>query len=1269
MAPPGTSSSGSFFSAPKAKKEELSSEGSSQGTSNETMTSKKGKESLTKKVPHKVRVIESDSEEEAAEEEVASISSPHKSDEEKENKTKRPQNALSKGKEKIAKGKNGKKSVGRPQMKKDTTPEQKTDKEDIKKSKRNQTTKKSITKVPKERKSQKDCPPSKKRKSTGTDENEEGNREEKMKTDAGGDGEEDLEADSNDDDTFVAEKDSEVESLNETLETEDVDGDSADDKVRESNKDHLTKKDGNKVKIEDKLAKFKKTCENIKETTPEKSENKDEEDGDDEKADKKTCKGKKDLTPKKDKSRDKEDGDKDAKIDKEAPEGKEGHKTGKGENKEKEAKTKTSFGETNLASPNKSSTLSQRSSPGFTPDTVPPIRKTARKQLKRKSDSLESKQMSIIKKLKGEDDGDIASKTSNEDDIKPKDEDVESVKDEEREMTDDADSLESEEKCLVKEDEDGVRSETVMMGSLKNEVKKEKTEDKEEPMEVDSNDSKNEDQSSASSRPKPMAIHSFFSPRSTATPKKSATYTKNSPKGKKVSPSKESSNLLKKAGPSSASSPSKNRIDENTSEEEHDSSPQKRDRSHKNESPLKSNSSEKSEKKNIINPFAPKISGTGDVGASYNPGKSKYHPIKDAFWSRLEKVPYLALAKTMEIIENTSGRLKTIEILANFFRSVIILTPDDLLLCVYLCLNKVAPSFEGIELGIGETILMRAIAQASGRTVEKIKQDAEQKGDLGIVAEHSRSNQRIMFQPAKLTVRGVFDKLKEIALMTGNASQNKKIDKIKGMFVACRFSEARYLIRSLGGKLRIGLAEQSVLQAVAQACFLTPPGQEYPPEVIDAGEGISADKLKAKIDNYGLILKTTYCEFPSYDKIIPVILSEGLEELPNHCRLTPGIPLKPMLAHPTSGVSEVLKRFEKAKFTCEFKYDGERAQIHLKEDGTINIYSRNQEDNTSKYPDIIARLKSAVGDEVKSCVIDSEAVAWDREKKQILPFQVLSTRKRKDVNESDIKVQVCLFPFDLLYLNGEALVREPFERRRALLRENFKEVEGEFVFAKSMDSTNTEDIEEFLEESIKGNCEGLMVKTLEVDATYEIAKRSHNWLKLKKDYLDGVGDTIDVVVIGGYMGRGKRGGHYGGFLLACYDPDNEEYQTLCKIGTGFSDEDLLTHSTFFKCHVIEKPKSYYRYDNSIAPDNWFEPVQVWEIKCADLSISPVHKAAAGVVDPERGISLRFPRFLRIREDKTPEDATSSAQIADLYNSQEQIKNKKTSGKAVEEDFY
>ncbi|XP_059617642.1 DNA ligase 1 isoform X2 [Phlebotomus argentipes] len=656
-------------------------------------------------------------------------------------------------------------------------------------------------------------------------------------------------------------------------------------------------------------------------------------------------------------------------------------------------------------------------------------------------------------------------------------------------------------------------------------------------------------------------------------------------------------------------------------------------------------------------------------GNEYNPGKKAYHPINDAIWKQNEKVPYLALARTFQLIEETSGRLRMIDILSNYYRSVIVLSPEELLPSIFLCLNQVAPAHEGLELGIAETTLMKAIAQSTGRSMSQLKSDIQSIGDIGVVAEKSRSNQRMMFTPAPLHVTGVFQKLLEIAKMSGNQAMAKKVDKIQSMFVACKHSEARFLIRSLAGKLRIGLAEQSVLQAIAQACTDTPPSQGYPPKILSNLKKLGEAKFKARVDENALLVKTAHCECPDYGQIVPVLLKDGPSALPEKCKMLPGTPVKPMLAHPTKDIQDVFQRFDNIDFTCEWKYDGERAQIHIKENGSVAIFSRNQENNTTKYPDIIARIDAVKKDTVESCILDCEAVAWDVEKQQIMPFQVLSTRKRKDASETDIKIQVCVFMFDLLFFNGKPLVREPLFERRRLLRENFIEVEGAWKFATSLDTNDINDLQNFLDESVKGNCEGLMVKSLKQDATYEIAKRSRNWLKLKKDYLSGVGDSLDLVVIGGYRGKGRRTGTFGGFLLACFDPEREEYQSICKIGTGFSDEALQEHTEFLNQHKIPSPRSYYRFDSSHQPDDWFDAVQVWEVKCADLSLSPVHKAALGLVDPSKGISLRFPRYIRIRDDKKVEDATSAQQVVEMYSNQDQIKNQKNNSNAAEDDFY
>lgn len=288
---------------------------------------------------------------------------------------------------------------------------------------------------------------------------------------------------------------------------------------------------------------------------------------------------------------------------------------------------------------------------------------------------------------------------------------------------------------------------------------------------------------------------------------------------------------------------------------------------------------------------------------------------------------------------------------------------------------------------------------------------------------------------------------------------------------------------------------------------------------------------------------------------------------------------------------------------------------------------------------------------VTSFVLDCELVAYDRQKQKILPFQILITRARKNVAVSDIKVEVCIYAFDLLYLDGRPLIQEELKVRRECLYESFEEEAGFFQFATAITSNDIEEIQKFLDAAVDASCEGLIIKTLNKDATYEPSKRSLNWLKLKKDYMDSIGDSLDLVPIAAFHGRGKRTGVYGAFLLACYDSNNEEFQSICKIGTGFSEAVLEERSASLRSKVIPKPKSYYRYAETISPDVWFEPTEVWEVKAADLTISPVHRAATGIIDPDKGISLRFPRLVRVREDKAPEQASSSEQVADMYSAQ------------------
>ncbi|KAK3716395.1 ATP-dependent DNA ligase Cdc17 [Vermiconidia calcicola] len=666
-------------------------------------------------------------------------------------------------------------------------------------------------------------------------------------------------------------------------------------------------------------------------------------------------------------------------------------------------------------------------------------------------------------------------------------------------------------------------------------------------------------------------------------------------------------------------------------------------------------------------------------------------------WKAGDPVPYAALCTTFSKIELTTKRLEILAHCAQFLRQVLRLTPNDLLPTVLLMIGKLAADYAGVELGIGESLIMKAIGESTGRNLKIIKEDQQKIGDLGLVAAKSRQNQPTMFKPKPLTVRGVHEGLMKIATVEGQGAQGRKVDGIKKLLSSADTnlpkgqtvditqdkggpSEAKFIIRALEGKMRLGLADKNLQVAISHAMVayaVSQDGKQVPSETeLKKGEEV---------------FKAVYNELPSYEVIVPALLKGGIWKLRETCKLQPGVPLKPMLAKPTKSIGEVLDRFEGKDFTCEYKYDGERAQIHFvahdsdteyaatvapsagkSERGTSNIFSRNSEDLSKKYPDILAKLPTWVKKGTKSFVLDCETVAWDVEKRHVLPFQQLMTRKKKDVKVEDVKVKVCVFAFDVLFLNGEALVNKSFRERRDLMYGAFEEVEGEFSFAKFGNTREVEEIQTLLDESIQASCEGLMVKMLDgVESHYEPSRRSQNWLKVKKDYLSGAGDSLDLVVLGAYYGKGKRTSVYGAFHLACYNQASEQYETVCNIGTGFSEAILAELYDALSPLAIDRAKPFYDHSTgkNDQPDVWFEPRYVWEVKTADLTLSPRYRAAAsefGGDGVHKGVSLRFPRFIRVRDDKKPEEATSSRQAVEMYRKQAEVgKDKKA---AVDDDF-
>lgn len=452
------------------------------------------------------------------------------------------------------------------------------------------------------------------------------------------------------------------------------------------------------------------------------------------------------------------------------------------------------------------------------------------------------------------------------------------------------------------------------------------------------------------------------------------------------------------------------------------------------------------------------------------------------------------------------------------------------------------------------------------------------------------------------------------------------------------------------------------------------------------------------------IVKACFARRPNYNDLVPCLLETGpTEELLIRCGLALHIPLRPMLGSITRDLGEMLTKLQGRDFSCEYKYDGQRGQIHCDENGKVSIFSRHLELMTDKYPDLVALVPKIRGDGVKSFIMEGEIVATDQETGELKTFQTLAGRGRKDIVITDVKIDVCFFAFDLMYLNGEELLDRTFRERRELLRSLFTEVPRRFTWVNSVDATSaeTEKVQGFLKNAIDMKCEGIMVKILDnlpnlsldqaeedlgdaalpipltpsrltskesnaetqtktppktrrkaLLATYEPDKRLDSWLKVKKDYNSSSFDTIDLIPVAGWHGQGRKSAWWSPILLAARNPETGALEAVCKCISGFTDKFYKENKEFYAedgPNVIERP-SYVEYAGN--PDVWFEPQEVWEMAFADITLSPVYTAAIGLISEDRGLSMRFPRFLKKREDKSIEEASTSDFLATLYRRQE-----------------
>ena len=617
-------------------------------------------------------------------------------------------------------------------------------------------------------------------------------------------------------------------------------------------------------------------------------------------------------------------------------------------------------------------------------------------------------------------------------------------------------------------------------------------------------------------------------------------------------------------------------------------------------------------------------------------------------WKSQENVPFSFVANILELVEKETERNLINEMFSKYFLAILCTTPLDIIPFIFLCMGILRPRHEGVKLNIGDEILIHSIAEASGSSSNKIKQYLKENGDLGSVAQNCRSNQKTMTSmlgkiSKPYSIKSVYATFLEISSLEGQNSQKQRGSKIQGLLMSAQPNEVKFLVRMLQGKLRIGASQPTFLIALGYAF-----------RRIEYLQG----KIKNQPDDedlkkYGKIFKKLYNRYPILDKLIVEMINNSFEGALKNCDLAIGVPVIPMLAKPAKSIAEISKRLGDGPITGEYKYDGERAQIHKHPNGKISIYSRSAEDSTAKFADISdIILQNFKGNDF---ILDSEIVAFNTEKNIILPFQVLMNRPKKGSDEIPT-IQVCIFLFDLLYYNGESLISKPFIERRKLLHQNCIIVENKLYTAKFIDKP-LDQLQEFFQESIENRTEGLMIKTL--NGEYEPGKRSQLWAKLKKDYIKDFGsdsntappDTIDVVVIGAILGQGKRTNVYGSFLISIFNPEIKKFQALTFLGSGFSEQQLKDF--YEQLHPLELNEPSNEVDLGSINDEiiHFEPKLVWEVTIADILISPNYPAAYGLLGEESGLSIRFGRYFRTRDDKTNYQCTSADQLIDMYHSQ------------------
>ncbi|MBI3397054.1 ATP-dependent DNA ligase [Candidatus Woesebacteria bacterium] len=562
------------------------------------------------------------------------------------------------------------------------------------------------------------------------------------------------------------------------------------------------------------------------------------------------------------------------------------------------------------------------------------------------------------------------------------------------------------------------------------------------------------------------------------------------------------------------------------------------------------------------------------------------------------------LARYLDRLQKTPSRLVMTDILAELFGK---LEADEIDKATYLLSGKLAPNYTGIEFNMAEKTMIQVIAKACDIDNEKIKEAYKQKGDLGEVARAFANS-----KGKDLEILEVYRRMLDAAEESGPGSVDRKIDKMSKLFKDLDPLSTSFIVKIPIGNLRLGFSDMTVLDALSVATK----GDKSARGEIENAFNVNVDlgKVARRVKVEGLT---------------------GLKELEPE----PGTPIRPSLAERLLSAEKILEKIGPT-VAVEPKYDGFRAQVHIyHKDGkkVINIYSRNLENTTHMFPDLVKAFEEV---DVESGIFDGEAIGINTETGKFLPFQETVQRKRKHgIEEASQRLPLKYFVFDVLFKNGKSFLSLPFNERRKILEQTFSKNNPKVEITRQVITSSAKEIRDLIQEYLKEGLEGAMVK--KIDAAYKAGGRGYHWVKYKKTTEEGVADTIDCLVMGTYVGKGKRVGFGAGAFLVGVK-DGETFKTVSKIGTGLTDEQWRElNSRASKLTVKDVPEEFIVPKN-LEPNVWTRASLVVEILADEITRSPLHSS---------GLALRFPRLIRFRDEKAPGDTTSIKELNKLFKMQ------------------